>query len=106
VSSAPQRTEPPLTPVAAFARQVTRRQWIPLAVVLVIAAVGLLLVWSNFRIGALTLAASVTTALLIRLLRNEADAGLLAVRAKYIDIAVLAVLAVGLIVLGLWVPLI
>ena len=106
MSSAPERSEPPLTPAAAFARRVTRRQWIPLAIVLVIAAAGLLLVWSNFRIGALMLAASVATALFIRLLRTEEDAGLLAVRAKYIDIAVLGVLAVGLIVLGLWVPLI
>jgi len=98
--------EPPLQPEAAFAMTVTRRQWLPLAIVLVIAMLGLVLVLLNFRLGALTLAAAVGTALVIRLTRSEADAGLLAVRARYIDAAVLGVLAVGLVVLGLWVPLI
>ena len=98
--------EPPLHPQAAFALQVTGRQWRPLALVLVIAAVGVGLVFLNFRLGALTLAGAMGLALLIRLFRSEAGAGLLAVRAKYIDCTVLATLALGLAVLGLWVPLI
>lgn len=99
-------TEPPLTPRAAFALQVTAKQWRPLILVLVIAGVGLALVWVNFRLGALTLAASTATALAIRAFRSEEDAGLLAVRAKYLDVLVLAGLTAGLAVLGLWVPLI
>ena len=100
------RGEPPLTPRAAFALQVTARQWRPLILVLAIAGVGLALVWVNFRLGALTLAASCATALVIRAFRSEEDAGLLAVRAKYLDVLVLAGLTAGLAVLGLWVPLI
>lgn len=98
--------EPPLHPEAAFALQVTPAQWRPLAIVLAVAVVGLLLVFINFRLGALILAAAVALALGIRGLRSEAEAGLLAVRAKYIDCAVLAALTVALVVLGLWVPLI
>lgn len=98
--------EPPLHPAAAFALEVTRAQWRPLLLVLSIAAAGVALVFLNFRVGALTLAAAVALALIIRLFRGEEEAGLLAVRAKYIDCTVLAVLAVGLAVLGLWVPLI
>lgn len=98
--------EPPLHPQAAFALEVTRAQWRPLVIVLSIAVAGVALVFLNFRVGALTLAAAVVLALLIRLFRSEEDAGLLAVRAKYIDCTVLIVLAVGLAVLGLWVPLI
>lgn len=96
--------EPPLRPAAAFALTVTRREWRPLALVLVIAAAGVGLVLVNFRLGALTLAAAVATALVIRAFRTEEDAGLLAVRAKYLDVIALAVLALGLLVLGLWVP--
>lgn len=106
MSSYEKRAEPPLHPRAAFAMHVTARQWRPLLIVLAVAAVGIGLVFLNFRVGALTLAAAVTLALLIRLLRSEEDAGLLAVRAKYIDCIVLTVLAIGLAVLGLWVPLI
>ena len=98
--------EPPLRPRAAFAATVTRQQWRPLAVVLALALLGVVLVVVNFRLGALTLSGAVTAALLIRALRSEDDAGLLAVRAKYIDVSVLALLALGLFVLGLWVPLI
>ncbi len=98
--------EPPLTPVAAFALTATPRQWRPLALVLGIAAMGLILVWVNFRLGALTLAGSAGVACMIRLTRSEEDAGLLAVRAAYIDVLFLAGVTVGLAVLGLWVPLI
>jgi Protein of unknown function (DUF3017) len=98
--------EPPLTPEAAFALEVTRHQWRPLVLVLAVAVAGVVLVLVNFRLGALTLAAAAGLACYLRLKRSEADAGLLAVRAKYIDLTVLLVLAVALAVLGLWVPLI
>jgi hypothetical protein len=98
--------EPPLQPRAAFALEVTRRQWRPLALVLTVAVLGIVLVVINFRLGALTLSAAVAIALAIRAFRSEEDAGLLAVRAKYIDVSVLSLLALGLLVLGLWVPII
>lgn len=98
--------EPPLHPEAAFAEQVTRAQWRPLALVLGITAVGLALVFVNFRAGTWLLAVATGVALLIRLLGSEAAAGLLAVRARYIDCLVLALLTLGLAVLGAWVPLI
>lgn len=98
--------EPPLHPEAAFALQVTRRQWRPLAVVLVLAAISLALVLVNFRLGALSLAAAVAVAFFLRLLLSEEAVGILAVRARYLDLAVLGLLTVGLTVLAVWVPLI
>jgi hypothetical protein len=98
--------EPPLSPAVAFATTVTWRQWRPLALVLTIAVAGVLLVFVNFRLGALTLAASVAVTAVIRATRTEEDAGLLAVRARYIDLTFLVITASALAVLGLWVPLI
>ena len=98
--------EPPLSPEAAFANSVTRKQWMPLVIVLLIAGAGVVLVLLNFRLGALTLAAAAGIACFWRGTRSEEAVGLLAVRAKYIDVIVLLALAAGLFVLGLWVPLI
>jgi len=98
--------EPPLSPEAAFALEVTRKQWIPLVIVLAVAVAGVVLVLVNFRLGALTLAAAAGLAGFWRVTRSEEEVGLLAVRARYIDVIVLFFLAAGLVVLGLWVPLI
>ena len=102
----PLEPEPPLTPEAAFALTVTRDQWRPLAVVLAVAAVGLVLLLVNFRLGALTLALSCAIAFSSRLLLTEEAAGILAVRAKYLDLTFLGVVTVGITVLAVWVPLI
>ena len=98
--------EKPRTPEAAFALTVTRQQWAALAMVLTVAAAGVVLVFVNFRVGAETLAAAVGLALFLRATRSEESVGILALRAKRIDLVVLTVLTVALAVLGLWVPLI
>jgi hypothetical protein len=98
--------EPPLTPVAAFALSITREQWRPLSVVLAVAVVGLGLTLVNFRLGALILALSTGIAFCSRAILTDDAAGILAVRAKYLDLIVLGVLTVGIAVLAAWVPLI
>lgn len=98
--------EPPLTPEAAYALTVTRTQWYPLASVLAVVALGLILSLFNFRYGALVLCAAVLMAFTMRAAMPEEDVGILAVRAKRWDLAVLGVLAVGLGVLALIVPII
>jgi len=40
----------------------------------------------------------------LRLLLSDADAGLLAVRSRRLDVAILLVLGLGLAVFSLWVP--
>ena len=80
------------------------REW-PIAVVLAVVLAGLAVVASgHFRRGTVVLSFGVALALFLRLLLPGTDAGMLRVRSKRIDVAVLAVLAVGVGVLSLWVP--
>jgi hypothetical protein len=58
----------------------------------------------HFRRGTVVLSFGVALALFLRLLLPSRDAGMLRVRSKRIDVAVLTVLAVGTGVLSLWVP--
>ena len=81
-----------------------RGEW-PLTSVLVVVAVGLVVVGDgHFRRGTVLLSFGVALALFLRLLLPSAEAGLLAVRSKRVDVVVLAVLAVATSVLSLWVP--
>jgi hypothetical protein len=81
-----------------------RHQW-PITAVLSVVVVGLGVVASgHFRRGTVLVALGVTMALFLRVLLSDEDAGLLQVRSKAIDVAVLAVLALGTSVLALWVP--
>lgn len=81
-----------------------RRQW-PIAVSLGVVLVGLLVVaMGHFRRGTVLLSFGVALALFLRLLLSQDDAGMLAVRSKRVDVAVLAVLAVATSLLSLWVP--
>jgi hypothetical protein len=81
-----------------------RREW-PIAVVTVVVLAGLGVVASgHFRRGTIVLSFGIALALFLRLLLSTSDAGLLAVRAKSIDVLVLSVLAVGTTLLALWVP--
>ncbi len=80
------------------------REW-PIAVVLAVVLAGLAVVASgHFRRGTVVLSFGVALALFLRLLLPERDAGMLHVRSRRIDVAVLSVLAVGVGVLSLWVP--
>jgi hypothetical protein len=79
-------------------------EW-PIAVVLAVVLAGLAVVaLGHFRRGTVVISFAVALALFLRILLSDADAGLLRVRSKRIDIAVLAVLAVGTGILSLWVP--
>jgi Ca2+/Na+ antiporter len=81
-----------------------RREW-PFSLVLAVVVVGLLVVASgHFRRGCVVVSFGVVLALFLRVLLPSADAGMLAVRSKKVDVVVLTVLAVGTSVLSLWVP--
>ncbi len=79
-------------------------EW-PIALVLAVILAGLAVVASgHFRRGTVVLSFGVALALFLRLLLPGREAGMLRVRSKRIDVAVLSVLAVGVGVLSLWVP--
>ena len=81
-----------------------RRQW-PIAASLAVVLAGLVVVASgHFRRGTLLLSFGVALALFLRLLLPGSEAGLLAVRSKKVDVAVLATLALATSLLALWVP--
>jgi len=85
-------------------RRWSLRQW-PILVVLIVLAFSLIAIATDhFRRGSVGLAASVMLAFFLRLLLPDSDAGLLSVRSKRVDVAVLGLLALGLTVFALWVP--
>ena len=57
-----------------------------------------------FRRGSIVLSASVLLAAFLRLLLPDADAGMLVVRSRKVDVLTLAVLGVGLTIFTFWVP--
>jgi len=80
------------------------RQW-PISVVLAGVVVALALVsFDYFRRGAVVLAGSVLLAAFLRLLLPQKDAGLLAVRSRRVDVAILGVLGLLLALFAFWVP--
>jgi len=81
-----------------------RREW-PIITVLGLVTIGLIVVVAgHFRRGCVVVAFAIFLALFLRVLLPADGAGLLAVRSKRIDIAVLSVLATATTVLSLWVP--
>lgn len=81
-----------------------RREWPLLSVLLGIVVAMAFVAMDRFRVGSVLLALSVIAAFGLRLLLPEESAGLLAVRRRSVDLAVLGVLGLGLGVLSLWVP--
>lgn len=78
---------------------------LPLAAVVVLVLAGLGSVAAGYwRSGLLLVAVALALAALLRLLLAPAEAGLLVVRSRTFDVAVLAVLGAGLAVLALVVP--
>lgn len=78
---------------------------LPLVAVLVVVAAGLLLgVIDRWRVGASVLGAAVLLAGVLRLLLPARRAGLLVVRSRRLDVAVLLVLGAALLVLASSVP--
>lgn len=58
----------------------------------------------HFRRGSVGLAVSVVLATFLRLFLPDSQAGMLVVRSKRVDVAVLATLGVTLTIFALWVP--
>ncbi len=80
------------------------REW-PISLVLLGIALSMIFVATDhFRRGSLVLAVSVVLAAFLRLFLPENQAGMLAVRSKSVDVAILAVLGVGSAIFALWVP--
>jgi hypothetical protein len=85
-----------------------RRRWLrewPITIVLIGVGIALVLIALDyFRRGSIVLSASVLLAAFLRLLLPSEDAGMLAVRSRGIDVAVLGFLGLGLSLFTFWVP--
>jgi len=57
-----------------------------------------------FRVGAVTLSGAALMALFLRVLLPTRDVGLLAVRGRWVDVGVLAMLSFSLALFAFWVP--
>jgi hypothetical protein len=79
-------------------------QW-PITLVLTGVAISMLMIAMDyFRRGSIVLSASVLLAAFLRLLLPDADAGMLVVRSRKVDVLTLGVLGVGLTIFTFWVP--
>ena len=89
-------------------RRPARRNWLaqwPITLVLIGVAVAMLLIAMDyFRRGSVVLSASVLLAAFLRLLLPDADAGMLVVRSRKVDVLTLGVLGIGLTIFTFWVP--
>lgn len=89
-------------------RPPTRRSWLsewPITLVLTGVAIAMIMIALDyFRRGSIVLSASVLLAAFLRLLLPDADAGMLVVRSRKVDVLTLAVLGVGLTIFTFWVP--
>ena len=89
-------------------RRPTRRNWLaqwPITLVLIGVGIAMLLIAMDyFRRGSIVLSASVLLAAFLRLLLPDADAGMLVVRSRKVDVITLGVLGIGLTIFTFWVP--
>ena len=93
-----------VVPLRPESGHVVLRQW-PIALVLLGLGVACAMIaMDSFRRGCVVLSASVLLAAFLRLLLSERDSGLLAVRGRRLDVAILLVLGLGLGVFSFWVP--
>jgi hypothetical protein len=80
------------------------REW-PFGAVLAVVAVGLVIVASgHFRAGCVVVGAGVSLAAALRAMLPERRAGLLVVRHRFLDVALMTALGVGIVVLAVVVP--
>jgi hypothetical protein len=80
------------------------QQW-PIIIVLLGVGIALaLVVMDYFRRGSIVLAGSVLLAAFLRLLLPDREAGLLVVRSRRVDVAILGILGALLAVFAFWVP--
>jgi hypothetical protein len=86
----------------------SRRNWFaewPITLVLIGVGIAMVMIALDyFRRGSIVLSASVLLAAFLRLLLPDADAGMLVVRSRKVDVLTLAVLGVGLTIFTFWVP--
>lgn len=85
-------------------RKLLRKQWPMLSVYVLLAFSMLMVVFVDFRIGAILFSISVLWAFALRLVLSDKAAGLLRVRRRRIDLTVLLTLGITLLVLALVVP--
>ena len=81
-----------------------KQQWPILSVYLGILAALIVVIYVDFRFGAILLSLSVLLAFLLRLRLSDAAAGLLRIRRRRVDLTVLATLGTFLFILALVVP--
>jgi hypothetical protein len=81
-----------------------KKQWPILSVYLGILAALIVVVYVDFRIGAILISLSVLLAFLLRLRLPDSAAGLLKIRRRRVDLTVLATLGTFLLILALVVP--
>lgn len=81
-----------------------KQQWPILSVYLGILAALIVVVFIDFRVGAILLSFSVLLAFVLRLRLPDAAAGLLRIRRRRVDLTVLATLGTFLLILALVVP--
>jgi hypothetical protein len=81
-----------------------KQQWPILSVYLGILAALIVVVYVDFRFGAILLSLSVLLAFLLRLRLPDSTAGLLKIRRRRVDLTVLATLGTFLLILALVVP--
>lgn len=80
------------------------REW-PITLVLIGVAMAMILIaMDSFRRGSVVLSASVLLAAFLRLLLPDADAGMLAVRTKKVDVITVGLLGLGVTIFTFWVP--
>jgi len=81
-----------------------KQQWPILSVYLGILAALVVVIYVDFRFGAILLALSVLLAFVLRLRLSDSAAGLLRIRRRRVDLTVLATLGTFLFILALVVP--
>ena len=81
-----------------------KQQWPILSIYLGLLAALIVVVFIDFRFGAILLALSVLLAFLLRLQLSDSAAGLLKIRRRRVDLTVLATLGTFLFILALVVP--
>jgi hypothetical protein len=80
------------------------REW-PIAIVVLGLVLGMVVVaLGYFRAGAVTMSGAALMALFVRVLLPTREVGLLAVRSRWVDVVVLAMLAFSLALFAFWVP--
>lgn len=81
-----------------------KQQWPILSVYLGLLAALIVVVFIDFRFGAILLSLSVLLAFVLRLRLSDTAAGLLRIRRRRVDLTVLATLGTFLLILALVVP--